>query len=171
MGFLKQIKDILSGTSSQENQVLKEGDSAPKFSLKTDEGGEFSLNDRRNKGWTVLYFYPKANTPGCTKQACEFRDTLKEIRDLKAEVYGVSTDRASELSRFRKKYGLNFTLLSDEAGEVIEKYGVKMPLARIAKRWTFLIDPMLKIRYINNQVDPIADAHIISEKLKAFQSA
>jgi len=149
---------------------LKAGDAAPVFSVSQDDGSVFSLEARKGKGWTVLYFYPKAETPGCTAQACAFRDNIKFIREQGAEVYGVSTDAQPKLSEFRKHHNLNFPLLSDSKAEVVTMYGVKMPFVDIAKRWTFLIDPQLKIRWIDNAVDPAQDAKNVADKLRELKA-
>lgn len=137
---------------------LKAGSTAPDFSLKDQDGNTFKLSDRMGKGWTVLYFYPKADTPGCTQQACAFRDSIKLIRAKGAEIYGVSVDTQKDQKAFHKKHKINFPLLCDEEAKVSELYGVKIPVIGIAKRWTFIIDPQLKIRNIDKNVDPSADA-------------
>ena len=142
--------------------------SAPSFTLKNQAGKEFKLESRRGK-WTVLYFYPKSETPGCTKQACAFRDGLAKIRKLGAEVYGVSVNSVQDQSKFHQHHHLNFDVLADENGEVTELYGVKMPIVKMAKRWTFLIDPELKIRAIDKDVDPVKDPDHVVENLKKLQ--
>ncbi len=91
---------------------LKLKDSAPTFIVKTHEGKNFDLSSRKGK-WTVLYFYPKADTPGCTQQACAFRDSINVIRDQGADVFGVSVDTVSDQAAFHKKHHLNFVLLAD----------------------------------------------------------
>ena len=149
---------------------LKSGDTAPLFTLKTQEGSDFALNSRKGRGWTVLYFYPKAETPGCTKQACAFRDSIKSIRVLNAEVYGISADSVDAVAAFHKNHHLNFDLLADPDSKVIEAYGVKMPLLKFAKRWTFLIDPELHIREIETDVDPVKDADHVAAELKRLQT-
>jgi peroxiredoxin Q/BCP len=138
---------------------LKVNDPAPTFKTQTHEGQEFDLASRKGK-WTVLYFYPKADTPGCTKQACAFRDSLATIRDQGADVFGISSDSVSAQAAFHKKHRLNFTLLADAKGEVVKLYGTKMPLIpmSISKRWTFVIGPELTIRAIDKDVDPVLDS-------------
>lgn len=135
---------------------LKEGSVAPDFTVKTHEGKTFQLSSRKGQ-WTVLYFYPKADTPGCTKQACAFRDSIDKIRKLNAEIFGISVDTVADQAAFHKKYHLNFTLLADEDAKVTEAYGAKMPALKMAKRWTFIIDPNLVIRNINQGADPVKD--------------
>lgn len=145
------------------------GQPAPDVRLQTQDGGEFNLASRQGQGWTVLYFYPKAGTPGCTTQACAFRDAIEAIRQLNAEVYGVSTDSVDDLRAFHSKHKLRFTLLSDPDAQVSEAYGVKMPLIDLAKRWTFIIDPALRIRRIDDDVDPALDAQRVAEWLRNLQ--
>jgi peroxiredoxin Q/BCP len=171
--ILRQLALFLSwlpfiGTVHAE--PLQVGQIAPGFQLQSQDGHQIRLADRQNQGWTVLYFYPKADTPGCTKQACAFRDSIKLIRDQNAEVYGVSTDEISSLQAFQQKYKLNFTLLSDPDATVTEAYGVKMPMVKYAKRWTFIIDPSLVIRKIDNDVDPALDAQRVADSLKQLQA-
>ena len=162
---------MLSYSPIAFSQGVKVGEKAPLFELKDQNGAAFSLESRRGVGWTVLYFYPKAGTPGCTTQACAFRDALKAVRDLHAEVYGVSTDTVSALKAFHDEHHLNFTLFSDADARVTDAYGVKMPVVNMAIRWTFIIDPDLNIRDINDDVDPALDAKVVAQRLKGLQMA
>jgi thioredoxin-dependent peroxiredoxin len=171
--ILKRLALFLSWlpfASSLHAEPLKVGQAAPVFQLKTQEGVIFDLASRQGKGWTVLYFYPKAGTPGCTTQACAFRDAIKSIQAENAEVYGVSTDSVEDLLSFHQKHKLSFTLLSDADAKITEAYGVKIPILNLAKRWTFLIDPALTIRQINDNVDPAIDAKQVAESLKNLQA-
>jgi len=145
------------------------GDSAPLFQAKTHEGKPFDLAERKGK-WTVLYFYPKADTPGCTKQACSFRDSVGKIRALNAEVFGISADSVESIAKFHEKYHLSFPLLADPDLKATKAYGAKMPIMGMSKRWTFIIDPALKIRAIDQNVDPVKDAENVSKKIKELQS-
>jgi peroxiredoxin Q/BCP len=149
---------------------IKVGDTAPTFSLKTQDGKDFNLDSRRGKGWTVLFFYPKAGTPGCTKQACAFRDSVKVIRAEGAEVYGISADSSTEQAKFHAEHKLSFDLIADPDAQAIEKYGVKMKTLNLAKRWTFILDPELKVRSINENVDPAMDAQKVSQELVALKA-
>ncbi len=151
-------------------EPLKVGQPAPTFQLKAQDGSEIDLAARQGQGWTVLYFYPKAGTPGCTTQACAFRDAIKAIRDQNAEVYGISTDEVKDLLEFHQKHKLSFTLLSDPDAKVTEAYGVKMPVLNMAKRWTFIVDPNLSIRWIEDDVDPALDAQRVAASLKELQA-
>ncbi len=149
--------------------ALKVGDKAFDFKLKNQEGKETALSDRQGK-WTVLYFYPKASTPGCTKQACAFRDSIKIIRAVGAEVYGVSADEVDKLKSFHTEHKLTFDLLSDPQAKVIEGYDVKMPMVNMGKRITFIIGPDLRIQYVALDVDPAQDAQKMVEELNKLQS-
>jgi peroxiredoxin Q/BCP len=148
---------------------LEVGSKAPLFSTKNDSGQTFELKQNENKTWTVLYFYPKAETPGCTKQACAFRDAIKVIQAQNAQVYGVSTDSVTALTDFKKNHKLTFDLLSDGDGKISEAYGAKMPLLTVSKRHTFLIDPSLVIRSIDRDVDPALDAQKVADALAQLQ--
>jgi peroxiredoxin Q/BCP len=103
--------------------MLKEGDKAPAFTLATDSGESVSLKNLKGKK-VVLYFYPKDLTPGCTTEACDFRDSAAALKRAGAVVLGVSRDSVERHRKFKEKHKLNFPLLSDETGEVCEAYGV-----------------------------------------------
>jgi peroxiredoxin Q/BCP len=148
---------------------LQAGQPAPLFTAKTQDGADFDLASRKGQ-WTVLYFFPKAGTPGCTKQACAFRDNITLIRDQDAEVFGISTDTVESQAAFRKEQQLPFTLLADPDGVVTEKYGAKMPLLTMAKRWTFIIDPTLTIQLVERDVDPAMDAQRVAGEIARLRS-
>lgn len=156
--------------SGAQADALPVGQTAPPFQLQSQDGHEVSLASRQGNGWTVLYFYPKAGTPGCTTQACAFRDAITLIWDQNAEVYGISTDGIDALAKFHQQYKLKFTLLSDPDAKVTDAYGVKMPVLKMAKRWTFILDPNLVVRHINDQVDPALDAKVVADTLKRLQA-
>jgi len=162
---------VSSLLSPAKAETLSVGQKAPEFQLSTHEGALVDLQSRKGQGWTVLYFYPKADTPGCTKQACAFRDSIKVIRDEQAEVYGISTDSVEDLKKFHQKYRLNFTLLSDSDAQVTEAYGVKMPVLTLSKRWTFILDSDLIIRSIDDKVDPALDAQHVAEIIRTLKLA
>ncbi|MDD5544294.1 MAG: peroxiredoxin [Acidobacteriia bacterium] len=128
--------------SEESTMRLKEGDPAPDFQLPSQTGATVRLSDFRNKKNVVLYFYPKDNTPGCTKEACNFRDDISQFASKETEVLGVSLDSVESHQRFARKYDLNFTLLSDRDREVTDTYGVMGGWLgfKFAKRTTFLID-------------------------------
>ncbi len=159
---------FVARTSGAEE--LKVGDAAPQFTAKTQDGTDFDLASRKGQ-WTVLYFYPKAGTPGCTKQACAFRDSITLIREEGAEVYGISTDTVESQAAFHKEHQLAFTLLADPDGVVTEKYGAKMPMMTLAKRWTFIVDPTLTIRQVQHDVDPAMDAQRVAAEIARLKGA
>ncbi|MBN8550926.1 MAG: peroxiredoxin [Deltaproteobacteria bacterium] len=162
---------VLSAPLLTSAEELKVGDPAPLFTLKNQDGVDFSLSDRKAKGWTVLYFYPKSGTPGCTKEACAFRDAINKIKALDAEVYGISSDSVADQKAFHTEHKLGFDLLADSEMRVIQEYEAKIPLLGMAKRWTFIIDPELKIRSIEKDVDPAMEAARIADELLGFQHA
>lgn len=167
--FLAGFALVSSFTAAQVQAAeLKVSDAAPQFTIKNQDGKDFDLKSRAGQ-WTVLYFYPKAETPGCTKQACAFRDNIKKIRAEGAEVYGVSADTVADQAAFYKHHKLNFDLLCDPDAKVIEQYGAKMPLISMSKRWTFIIDPDLKIASIDKGVDPVIDSEKIADKIAGLK--
>ena len=137
--------------------MLKEGDKAPSFSLASDSGETISLKDFKGKT-VVLYFYPKDMTPGCTQEACDFRDSQGKYKKAKAVTLGVSKDSVERHVKFRDKYDLNFPLLSDEDGKVCEAYGVWKEKSLYGKKFmgiertTFIIGPNGKIEKIFSKV-------------------
>ena len=150
---------------------LEVGDKAPNFNLPTDGGGNISLKDL--KGETViLYFYPKDDTPGCTKEACGFRDALPDFSKAKAKVIGVSKDPVKKHDKFKDKYDLTFPLASDEDGSVCESYGTWVEKSMYGRKYmgidraTFLIDGKGVIRGIWRKVK--VPGHV-DEVLKAAQ--
>lgn len=172
MKYLALLTSILGGLLMLENvqaAELKVNDPAPLFVAKTQDGKDFDLKSRKGQ-WTVLYFYPKAETPGCTKQACTFRDNIDKIRKQGADVYGVSADTVAEQAGFHKNHNLNFTLLADPEDHVIDLYGTKMADKKMSKRWTFVIDPELKIRSIGRDVDPVIDSEKIADQISQLKA-
>jgi peroxiredoxin Q/BCP len=136
----------------------KVGDPAPGFELKDQVGELHSLEDYRDQ-WVALYFYPKDGTPGCTTEACEFRDDIFKYRRLGAQVVGISLDDTESHRKFAEKHGLPFPLLADTEGDTAAAYGVKSRFLGLtmAKRETFLIDPDGNIAKHYEDVDP--DTH------------
>jgi peroxiredoxin Q/BCP len=116
------------------------GQPAPDFDATTSDGRRVRLADYRGR-FLVLYFYPKAFTPGCTAEAKRFRDNHEELRQLGAEVLGVSLDDQAVQCRFAERHELRFPLIADEGGSISRRYGVKWPLLPLARRVTFVIDP------------------------------
>lgn len=132
------------------NIRLTEGDEAPGFALTSDKGETIDLKDYRGKK-VLVYFYPRANTPGCTKEACDFRDSLAQLNDQNIDVVGISPDKPEALAKFRDKYEVTFPLLSDPDKAVMTGYGAfgeKKNYGKIVQgviRSTFLVDEEGKV--------------------------
>jgi peroxiredoxin Q/BCP len=133
---------VAPGMTAVASEQFTVGDRVPEFELSDQSGQLHSLEDYRDQ-WVVLYFYPKDETPGCTTEACEFRDNIFEFKRLNAQVLGVSLDDVESHKQFAEKYSLPFPLLADIQGKVSEAYGVKTRMfgMKMAKRQTFLISP------------------------------
>jgi len=137
--------------------MLNEGDQAPDIQAKTDTGADFRLSDLKGKR-VVLYFYPKADTPGCTKEACEFRDDARAFAGKNAVIVGVSPDTTDAQAKFKQKYDLPFTLLADDDKRIAQAYGVWKEKNMYGKksmgveRTTFVIGPDGKIEKIYGKV-------------------
>lgn len=150
------------------------GDKAPDFNLPSDGGGKISLKSLRGKK-IVLYFYPKDDTPGCTTEACAFRDSLPDFSKVKATIIGVSKDDVKSHDRFKKKYDLPFPLLSDEDGKLVKAFGVWVEKSMYGRKYmgidrsTFLIDEKGVVRgvwrkvKVNGHAEEVLEA---AEKLK-----
>ena len=143
------------------------GQAAPPFSLSDAQNKPHQLSDYTGK-WLVLYFYPKDDTPGCTKEACHFRDDLAQLEKLGGYVVGVSVDDSTSHATFAKKYNLPFPLLADQGGKVADSYGalINLGIIKIAKRYTFLIDPQGKIAKVYLSVDTSRHSQEIIDDLK-----
>jgi len=131
---------------------LSVGNSAPGFTLEDSEGNTYSLLDYKGKNPVVIYFYPKANTPGCTKQAYGIRDSFSKFKENDIIIFGISVDSKTSIKEFIKDYNLNFPLLSDEKKEVSKAYGVLNTIG-LDSRITFIIDKQGKIANILKDVD------------------
>ncbi|HEX4494192.1 MAG TPA: thioredoxin-dependent thiol peroxidase [Thermoanaerobaculia bacterium] len=141
---------------------VEEGETAPDFTLAADDGRQVKLSDLRGKP-VVLYFYPKDDTPGCTREACAFRDRTPELQAKGAVVLGVSPDDVASHGKFRDKYSLNFPLLADAGHQVAERYGAWREKTNYGKtsmgiqRSTFVIDAEGKVRKVWKKVN--VDGH------------
>jgi len=151
--------------------MLKEGDAAPKFSVTADDGEKVSLADYKGQN-LILYFYPKANTTGCTHESVEFRDALKDFKALNTAILGCSGDSAEEQTKFKTRYKLNFPLLADTEFEVVEAYKARRMKSFFGKsflgivRSTFWIGPDGKIRKIWPKVTPKGHAAEVLEAIR-----
>lgn len=150
---------------------LKAGDKAPSFTLPDQDGKNRKLSEYRGQ-WVLLYFYPKDDTPGCTKEACTIRDNFTAFKKLKIAVLGVSADSVIKHKKFADKYDLPFTLLSDEEKGMLNEYGVwgkKKFMGREymgINRQSFLIDPSGKIAKVYEKVKPTDHADEVLADLK-----
>jgi peroxiredoxin Q/BCP len=150
-----------------------EGKKAPAFTLPTDGGGKVSLKDLKGSN-VVLYFYPKDDTPGCTKEACGFRDALPDFSKLDATVIGISKDSVARHDKFKAKYELPFTLASDEDGAVCEKYGTWVEKSLYGRKYmgidraTFLIDGTGTVRKAWRKVKVPGHVEAVLDALKAL---
>jgi peroxiredoxin Q/BCP len=152
-------------------QTLQVGNVAPNFSLNDAKGKTHSLDDYRGQ-YLVLYFYPKNDTPGCTKEACHFRDDMTQLEKLGAKVVGISVDDSKSHEKFAAKYNLPFALLADVDGKVAQSYHALTNLfvIKVAKRYTFLINPDGIISKIYTSVNVSNHSQQIIDDLKVLQN-
>ncbi len=150
---------------------IEVGMQAPSFNLFDQTETKHRLNDYLGK-WVVLYFYPKDDTPGCTKEACAFRDDIAELQSLNVQVFGVSVDTTQSHAKFANKYSLQFPLLADIGGEVASSYGAltKIGPLKFAKRHTFIINPEGKLVKIYRSVKPVSHSDEVIAEIKKLQN-
>lgn len=159
----------------QDYYEPKVGEKAPDFDLPSTRGRDLSVADYRDK-WLVLYFYPKNETPGCTAEACSFRDVHDELRREGASVLGVSSDSLESHESFRENHDLNFPLLSDQTADIAKMYGAWGEKNFYGKRsWgirrrTFLIDPEGRIAKVYKKVDTKNHGRSVLEDLRALKN-
>lgn len=149
---------------------LVAGETAPEFQLMDQANQPRQLSEYRGR-WLVLYFYPRDDTPGCTREACRFRDDILTLRGINAEVVGISVDTAASHARFAAKYKLPFPLLADTQGKVAAAYSALFTLGplRLARRTTFIVTPSGKIGRIFKNVDPAHHATEVAQAIKKLQ--
>jgi thioredoxin-dependent peroxiredoxin len=174
---------IFTSFSMPNQQGLSLGDDAPVFKATTDEGSTWDIQNFLGEKYIVVYFYPAAMTGGCTKQACSYRDHRDDLLEAGVEVVGVSGDKVESLMLFKQAENLNFTLLSDEKGEIAKKFGVPVgdggsikrtvgdteyELARdiTTRRWTFIVGKNSKIIYKNDSVNAENDTEEVLNFIK-----
>lgn len=172
---------MINTQSGAAQQSISVGDKAPEFKAVADDGSTWDLKDHVGKDYLVIYFYPGAMTSGCTKQACSYRDHKDDLQQAGVTVVGISGDKIENLKLFKKSENLNFTLLSDEKGEIAKEFGVPIGAGGSfkkvfegneyevsrdlsTKRWTFVIDKDGKVIYKNDAVNAEKD----SEEVLAF---
>lgn len=163
------IMIILLGISSfaMAKITLKVGEKAPNFALMGNDGQWHKLSNFRGQ-YVVLYFYPKDETPGCTTEACNFRNDINTIEKEGAKVIGVSVQTVKSHKAFTKKYGLNFLLLADPHHKVVKLYGVYNAKWKMANRVTFILNPKGTIVKIYPKVDPKIHAEQVIAELKTL---
>lgn len=161
--------------SSHVSSMLTIGDKAPAFTAKDQQDAEHTLEACAGK-WVLLYFYPKDDTPGCTKEACALRDAWRDFTDANALVFGVSKDTIKSHGKFAQKYSLPFPLLADEDIAIAQAYGVWAKKKFMGReymgmlRWSFLIDPESKIAKVYQDVKPAEHAEEVLRDIRAFQA-
>ena len=147
------------------------GSKAPDFTLPSQSGEMVSLKEFLDEKLVILYFYPKDDTPGCTKEACAFRDEHEEFGKLDAEVIGVSSDSVESHKRFAEKHNLSFTLLSDEGGKVRRMYGVPNTFGIFPGRVTYIIDEAGVVRHVfSSQIGAVKHVEGALKSLAAIRS-
>lgn len=168
--LLSLVLVALAGAYAADSAGPAVGAAAPEFKLQDQNGKWHELKDYRGK-WVALYFYPKDQTPGCTTQACEFRDNIFAFRDAGAQILGISVDDVESHKKFSEKHGLPFPILADSDKATTKKYGVLktfLGTMELAKRDTFLIDPQGKIAKHYPDVDPKGHSQIVLNDIKAM---
>ena len=170
-GLLSVAMFFVGSLSSSLAESVVEGAPAPDFELRDQDGQLHSIEDYRGQ-WIALYFYPKDDTPGCTTEACEFRDNIYEFKNLDCQILGVSLDDVSSHREFADKYSLPFPLLADTEGTTADAYGVKTKSmgTTIAKRQTFLIDPDGNVAKHYAKVDPSTHSKQVLADLEVLQA-
>jgi len=162
----------LFGYADAHAQSLAVGQPAPPFALKDQNGRVHRLSDYAGK-WLVMYFYPKDDSPGCTKEACHFRDDIARLRTLGVQIVGISLDSTESHDHFAKKFSLPFPLLADDGGTIAKRYDAYWSLLfiHVARRHTFIIDPAGHIAKIYRKVDPDTHSAEVIADIKALQKS
>lgn len=163
---------VVLGAGGAQAAMPDVGQAAPDFELPDQQGKTRRLGDWRGK-WLVLYFYPKNDTPGCTEEACTFRDDWLQLQAQGAEVVGISVDTSASHAAFAQKYKLPFPLLSDAKGEVAERYGALSDwlLIKLAKRYTYIVSPDGRIAKVYRSVDTAKHSAQILADLQQLRQA
>lgn len=181
--FLITALTMTNILSTAAQQGLSVGDKVPMFKAPADDGTTWDIKDHLGKDFLVVYFYPGAMTGGCTKQACAYRDRQQDLEQADVTVVGISGDKVENLKLFKKAENLNFTLLSDEKGEISKAFGVPVgagaSLKKVVegteyeisrelstKRWTFVVDKDGRIIYRNDAVNPEKDTEEVLNFIK-----
>ena len=161
---------VFAGTAVAATPAV--GEPAPAFKLQDQDGKWHSLADYKGK-WVAIYFYPKDDTPGCTTQACSFRDNIFAFNKEGAVILGISVDDVESHKKFAEKHGLPFTLLADADKAVSKSYGVLktyMGVMEMARRDTFIVDPQGRIAKHYESVDPEGHSKVVLDDIKALKA-
>ena len=171
MKFIIGLTLMLTVLAACAGEPPKVGSAAPGFNLQDQNGDWHNLEDFRGK-WLAVYFYPKDDTPGCTTEACNFRDNIYAFRGIGAEVVGISVDDVDSHKEFATKYKLPFTILADVGGETSDSYGVLIDykMTQIASRQSFLVNPDGVIVKHYGEVDPDTHTDQVLEDLKSLMA-
>ena len=169
VAMLFALASLWGGRAARAGELPQMGQPAAGFQLPDQNGKVHTLQDFSGK-WLVLYFYPKDDTPGCTQEACSFRDDLNQLTEMGAAVVGISVDDSDSHAEFAKKYHLPFPLLADKSGSVADSYGALLNLGilKVARRFTFLIDPQGKINKVYLSVETSRHSKDIIADMKAL---
>jgi peroxiredoxin Q/BCP len=171
MKFIIGLSLMLAVLTACAGDPPQLGSAAPGFKLQDQNGDWHNLEDFRGK-WLAVYFYPKDDTPGCTTEACNFRDNIYAFKGIGAEVVGISVDDVDSHKEFSSKYKLPFTILADVGGEISDSYGVLIDykLTQIASRQSFLVNPEGVIVKHYGEVDPDTHTDQVLEDLKTLMA-
>lgn len=164
----KWMAMIMMATALNAAQAAKQGDEAPAFEANSTKGA-VKLADFKGK-WLVLYFYPKADTPGCTKESCSLRDGYEQIQKAGAEILGVSLDTVEAQQKFKDKYKLPFDLVADTDKKVAKAYDALMITGLMTSRVTYLIDPEGKVAHVFDKVDTGAHNNQVLKELERLKA-
>ena len=169
VAMLSVLASVWVARAARAGELPQVGQPAPNFQLPDQNGKVHALQDFSGK-WLVLYFYPKDDTPGCTQEACSFRDDLNQLTEMGAAVVGISVDDSDSHAEFAKKYHLPFPLLADKNGAVADNYGALLNLGvlKVARRFTFLIDPQGKVNKVYLSVETSRHSKDIIADMKAL---
>jgi peroxiredoxin Q/BCP len=167
--LISLLFSLMLATTAFAGEAPAVGTNAPDFRLQDQNGDWHALQDYRGT-WLTVYFYPRDDTPGCTTEACNFRDNIYAFRSIGAEVVGISVDDVDSHKEFSDKYKLPFTLLADVGGKVCDAYGVlrDYKLLEIARRHTFIINPQGVVVKHYDDVDPDTHTDEVLADLQAF---
>lgn len=170
LAFALTLASAAPAGEGDEPAKVEVGAPAPTFRLNDHEGSAVALGGGKDHGWFVLAFYPKAMTPGCTKEVCSLRDSLGDLQALGVKVYGISLDDVVSQRKFFEEQKLNFPLLSDPDGSVAAKYQVLLPGAAWTQRFTFVVDPQGILRHVDTKVNVLGHGADLEKVIRGLQA-